>query len=262
MTQNKPPRFASAPAPDRLVLLDELRGLNLISMILYHFVWDLVYIAGLSIPWYYGHGAYLWQQGICRIFIFLSGFCWLFGRKHFKRGLTVWLSGALVTLVTLVFVPEDRVLFGVLTLLGTCMLLMIPLHGLFGRVKSLWGNGMLFLLSLFVFQVLYSVRADIPAPPEGSPWEWPLIYLGFPTKSFYSTDYFPLLPWFFLFAAGYFFHRLAELLHFRESALLRRSFCPFLAAVGRRSLLIYLLHQPVLYGATMLFLLIKNLNPQ
>lgn len=256
--QNKPTRSGPAPASGRLVLLDEIRGLNLISMILYHFLWDLVYIAGISIPWYHTRGAYLWQQGICRIFIFLSGFCWPLGKHHLKRGLTVWLAGALVTVVTLVFVPEDRVVFGVLTLLGTCMLLMIPLHGLLKRIKSLPVNIGLFLLSLFWFHVLYSVLFDIPALPENTPGGWLLTYLGFPTAYFYSTDYFPLLPWFFLFAAGYLFHGLTARLHWQEFGFLRLSLCPLAAAIGRRSLLIYMLHQPVLYGITMLILLIKK----
>ena len=36
----------------RCALLDELRGLDLISMMLYHGMWDLVYLFGVSAPWY------------------------------------------------------------------------------------------------------------------------------------------------------------------------------------------------------------------
>ena len=36
----------------RFALLDELRGLDLISMMLYHGMWDLVYLFGVRAPWY------------------------------------------------------------------------------------------------------------------------------------------------------------------------------------------------------------------
>ena len=58
----------------RRYLLDGLRGLTLISMILYHGMFDLVEIYGLHIPWFVERPGYVWQQSICWIFILLSGF--------------------------------------------------------------------------------------------------------------------------------------------------------------------------------------------
>ena len=64
-------------------------------------------------------------------------------------------------------------------------------------------------------------------------------------KGFFSTDYFPLLPWLFLFWAGFFLHHLVG----RERMQpLRRSVCPPLGWLGRHSLVLYLLHQPVILG--------------
>ena len=48
----------------RCALLDELRGLDLISMMLYHGMWDLVYLFGVSAPWYGSWQGGLWQQSI------------------------------------------------------------------------------------------------------------------------------------------------------------------------------------------------------
>ncbi|MDE6699542.1 MAG: DUF1624 domain-containing protein [Acetatifactor sp.] len=264
----------ASPTSRRLILLDEIRGLTLISMILYHFLWDLVYIAGFSIPWYHGTGAYIWQQSICRTFIFLSGFCWSLGRHPLKRGLTVWLSGGLVTLVTLVFLPENRVVFGVLTLIGSAMLLMIPVDRLLGRLKSFPGIVFLMGLSYFLFLLflpamngrmadfvgLFAGRGIMhggPLLPRGLYRGWFSAWLGFPAADFYSTDYFPLLPWFFLFLTGYLFHRLCASQELLRAAFLRKNHLPPAAFIGRHSLLIYLLHQPVLYGITMLIMLIK-----
>ena len=264
----------ASPASGRLSLLDEIRGLTLVSMIFYHFLWDLVYIANISIPWYHGTGAYIWQQSICRTFIFLSGFCWSLGSRPLKRGLTVWLSGGLVTLATLVFLPQDRVVFGVLTLTGSAMLLMIPLDKPLRRVKSLPGIVLLTGLSYFLFLLFLPAANGHLANfaglfaggglmhggtslPRGLYRGWLSAWLGFPAADFYSTDYFPLLPWFFLFTAGYLFHKLCAGQGLLNAAFLRKSHLPPAAFIGRHSLLIYLLHQPVLYGITMLLTLIK-----
>ena len=117
---------------ERLALLDSLRGLTLVSMILYHACWDAVYMLGADWAWYGSRAAYIWQQSICWTFILLSGFCIPFSSKLLKRGLTVFGAGALVMAVTCLFLPEDRVIFGVLTLIGSCMLLMIPLRKVLG----------------------------------------------------------------------------------------------------------------------------------
>ena len=107
----------------RYALLDELRGLDLLSMMLYHGCWDLVNLFGIQADWYYGLPGHLWQQSICWVFILLSGFCVQLGHHTLRRGVQVFGAGALVTAVTLLFMPEDRVVFGVLTLLGSAMLL-------------------------------------------------------------------------------------------------------------------------------------------
>ena len=96
----------------RYALLDELRGLDLLSMMLYHGCWDLVNLFGIQADWYYGLPGHLWQQSICWVFILLSGFCVQLGHHTLRRGAQVFGAGALVTAVTLLFMPEDRVIFG------------------------------------------------------------------------------------------------------------------------------------------------------
>ena len=273
------------PIQSRLALLDEIRGVTLISMALYHFLWDLVFIAGIDIPWYYDAarhaytwGAHIWQQSICWTFIFLSGFCWSLGRRHLKRGLTVYLAGGLVTIVTLLFLPEDKVIFGVLTLIGSSMLIMIPMNIVFQTIKS-WAaivlltviSGFLFLLFLPAmygrlgsFVGLWNGDGFFHGGtrlPQSLYCSWFSTYLGFPMESFTSTDYFPLIPWFFLFLTGYFFHKLCRHGLCRNdpgASFLRQSRLPPLAFIGRHSLFIYMLHQPVLYGVTMVIAHIKG----
>ena len=235
----------------RYALLDELRGLDLISMMLYHACWDLVYLFGYWFPWYAGWQGHVWQQSICWVFILLSGFCMPLGHHTLRRGATVLGAGALVTVVTLLFMPEDRVLFGVLTLLGSTMLLTALLDPLLRRIPPAAG----IVCSMLLFALTYSgqlgywgLGAWHIALPQG--WYANLFtaFLGFYPEGFFSTDYFPLLPWLFLFWAGYFLHFLVG----RERMEpLRRSVCRPLGWMGRHSLVLYLLHQPVIFGVLM-----------
>ena len=131
----------------RYALLDTIRGVTLLSMIAFHGAWDLVYIYGVDWPFYRGPYAYIWQQSICWTFIFLSGFCANLGKKHLKRGLMVFGGGLLVTIVTLVAMPENRVVFGVLTLLGSCMLLVALTERFLQKLPA--GVGLLSSVVLF-----------------------------------------------------------------------------------------------------------------
>lgn len=226
--------------------LDTLRGVTILSMIAYHACWDLVYLFGADWPWYHGTLAYIWQQSICWTFILLSGYCWPLGRRHLRRGLLAFGGGALVSAVTLLVMPEDGIFFGVLSLLGTAALVTIPLDPLLRRVPARAGLAGSFLLFLLLRDVnsgyLGFEGAHLLALPEGLYRNLFTACLGFPPAGFHSTDYFSLFPWIFLFLTGYFLYRLrrAEPTGFR---------LPVVSAMGRHSLVIYLLHQPLVYGA-------------
>ena len=119
--------------------LDSLRGLTLFSMIAYHLCWDLVYLRGLPWAWYNGFWAYIWQQSICCTFILLSGYCCQASRHPIRRGAISFCGGAAVSLVTLVVMPEEPVRFGVLTFLGSAMLLTGLLEPLLKKVMPAVG---------------------------------------------------------------------------------------------------------------------------
>lgn len=246
----------------RLILLDELRGLTLLSMIIYHFMWDLVYLANIPMPWYHSYGAHLWQQSICRTFILLSGFCWSLGKHPIKRGLTVFVCGAIITGVTGFLLPEDIVLFGVLTLLGSAMLLMVPLDFVFRKIESPVLLGFMLLLFVFLFGLFYSVPNGHLAGyqlPSSIYKNLFTAYLGFPRREFFSTDYFPILPWFFLYAVGYFLQKLFTHFSLLQKELFITSHVRPLAFIGQKSLWIYMLHQPVLYAITLCIIKIRTL---
>ena len=232
----------------RCALLDELRGLDLISMMLYHGMWDLVYLFGVSAPWYGSWQGELWQQSICWVFILLSGFCVPLGHHTLRRGATVFGAGVLVTAVTLLFMPEDRVVFGVLTLLGSAMLLTGLLEPLLQKVPPAAGlvvSAVLFALTYHAADHYLGIGALRLALPESLYANYFTAYLGFYPEGFFSTDYFPLVPWLFLFWCSYFLHGVVGRTRMEP---LRRSVCAPLGWMGRHSLVLYLLHQPVIFG--------------
>ena len=229
-------------------LLDTVRGVCILSMVAYHGMYDLVDIFGLPSAWYTGLPGYIWQQSICWTFILLSGLCWQLSRRHVKRGLLLGGCGAAITLITWLVMPSQRILYGVLNLLGLSALLLIPLDKVFRKIPAWAGLGgalLLFALTKNVsrgslgFEGL--VLCQLPR------WLYAtdlLAVVGFPSPSFWSTDYFPLLPWFFLFCAGYFLWSLLDKSP-RAKELLRPGLRP-LSFLGRHSLAIYLIHQPAL----------------
>ena len=190
----------------RYEVLDTIRGINLVSMILYHGMWDVVNFFHYDIPWYEGIPGYIWQQSICWVFVLLSGFCWSIGRRKVLRGFQVFLAGLLVTMFTLIFMPEERIVFGILTFLGSAMLLMIPIEKMTTHVPAAAGMSGSFFLFLITKPVSMGFLGlcDLPL------WRLPVglyrnlltTYLGFPENNFFSNDYFPLIPWLFLFMMG------------------------------------------------------------
>lgn len=233
---------------ERYYLLDGLRGITLISMILYHGMFDLVELYGVQVSWFWDTPGYVWQQSICWTFILLSGFCWRFGSARMKRGLIISGCGAVITAVTCLVMPSERILFGILTFTGAAMLLIIPLSGILSKIPAWAGffaSGFLFFLIRNINQGCFGFESvHLGTVPRGLYQGYFMTFLGFPQPGFFSSDYFSLIPWIFLYLCGYFLH---DIFMPRESvqAFLRKR-AGALEWIGRHSLPIYMIHQPVL----------------
>lgn len=231
----------------RIWELDLLRGVLLVLMILVHLVYDLVYLYGVWRLKYPGFFEFI-RDWAGMPFLVLSGLCATLGKRPVKRGIQVFLGGLACSAVTwgmyqLGFAGKEIVIyFGVLHCLGVCMLLW-PLF----RKLPVWLLAVLGVL--LVAAGLYTTRSVTLS----FPW---LLPLGLPPSGFTTSDYFPLLPNFGYFLLGsalgrkWYARKQTRFPGVSERNLLRRSFC----FLGRHSLLIYLLHQPVL--AAILFLVL------
>ncbi|MCD7750168.1 MAG: DUF1624 domain-containing protein [Lachnospiraceae bacterium] len=235
---------------NRYLILDEIRGLAILNMIAYHACWDLVYMFGQNWAWYQSDAAYIWQQGICWTFIFLSGFCLPLGKRKVRRGLTVFVCGLVITAVTLLVMYDDRVIFGVLTLIGSAMLLTAFAEPLLKKCPPAVGFTVSFLLFLLTKRInsgyLGFGTFKLLALPKGLYRNLFTTYLGFQASGFYSTDYFSLIPWLFLFLAGFYLYALAQkkdCLRYLTNGKLKP-----LQILGQHSLPIYMVHQVLLYA--------------
>lgn len=239
--------------------LDTLRGLLLVNMVLYHALYDLVYIRGVPLGWYTGPVGYAWQQSICWGFIFLSGFCFRLSHHPLRHGLTVLGAGVLVSLCTGLVMPAESILFGVLYLLGLAGLIQCGVWWLWARLKlPPWPAWLGLSLSALAFFLTRGVPQGylgfqglrlLELPGWLYQWDW-LAVVGLPGPGFASSDYFPIIPWFFLYLCGYFLWCLVGHKK-RIMEKLKPGLRP-LAFLGRHSLVVYLLHQPALLAFYML----------
>lgn len=233
----------------RMWLPDALRGLALLNMLAYHAMYDWVYVFGHESSWYniWAPGCHVWQQYICWSFILLSGFSFPLAKRPAKNGLIVASCAAVLTFVTAVFMPSEAIWFGVLHLNAAAVLLTCLVYPLLQRLPA--GAGLAASAALFALTnqlpegYLGFENWRLCAVPAGL-YRANLFWLGLPDLTrFTSADYFPVVPWVFLFLCGVFLARLWRPGKGEPPVVLRP-----LCAVGRNTLLVYMLHQPVIYG--------------
>lgn len=247
--------------PSRLWELDLIRGLAVIMMVFYHFLYDLNYFSVYPLGVRSGIWLYF-AEATAITFIVLVGVSLtliasrsrirgdsekIFAR-FFKRGAMIFSLGLAITLATYLLIGRGFILFGVLHFIGVSTVLAYPFLKL--RTFNLFAGSILILVGLYLQGLTFNF-----------PW---LLWLGFVPYDFYTLDYFPILPWFGLVLIGMYlgnrFYRDGKRsfkLHDLSGFLIVNQ----LSALGRNSLVIYLIHQPVLVAALFLVGIIPSLHP-
>jgi len=241
----------------RYNIIDSIRGLTIISMVLFHTCWDLVYFGVLSPEFMKALPAVIWQKSICCTFIFISGFVFCLGKHHIKHGLVTLGCGMLITLVTCILMPDAKDVFGVLWLLGISTFIGILVHRALRKNEILSPMVLIISFILFIlFQNLVKGYIGIGSTvfislPPALYRNYLTTLFGFPFAGFSSSDYFPIFPWSLLYICGLCSYLI---LCKKEGAMKHlRKDVPALSFIGRHSLLIYMLHQPLVFG--MLYLI-------
>lgn len=219
----------------------------MLNTVVFHFIWDLVYIFGKDIPLFKTVAAMFWQQFICWGFILISGISLKLGKNvknHVKNGAVLFAWGAALSAATMLLMPKSRILFGILTFLGSAALTTIALDKYLKKIPPMWGAALSFACFMLIKEINYGTvfYGKLSLPPQL--YNGMLAtYIGFTQKGFYSADYFSVLPWIFLYFCGYFISPAVAVIPDK----IARIRIPVLDMAGKRSLMIYLLHQPLIF---------------
>jgi len=224
----------------RYLFVDALRGIAILLMVAFHFCFDLAYFRLADFDFYQDPFWLHSRTFILSLFLLLVGVSlWLahaqrvrFG-KALKRVAVIAANAALISLATWYLFGDRLIYFGVLHFIVIASLL-----GLLS-VRYRW-------LSLLIGLVLLALNV-VQDSWFDQPWhQW----LGMMTHKPATEDYVPLVPWFGVVLLGVFLAAWVPILG-RYRLASHHALQP-LALLGRHSLLIYMLHQPVLMGALQL----------
>ena len=223
-------------SPGRISWLDGWRGASLYIMAAYHLLFDLYMFGWIDGSLFQCWPMVLLEKITACSFILCAGLSSTLSRSNLRRGLVTLAASVLVTAVS--FAVGAPIRCGVLQFLGLAMLLWAGAGKWILRVPEkaapfLW-------LGLFGIFFVVTERVTVQV-------KW-LFWLGFCYPGYVSYDHFPVLPYIFMFFLGGWMGRMiAE--HRDRLPFLERTAPRWLTWPGRRSLILYLVHQPVLYGA-------------
>jgi uncharacterized membrane protein len=236
-----------------------LRGLAIILMIFGHILWDLDYFGLLPI----NNSIYdVLKITVQPMFFLLVGISLVISKKKFEqrkineewefdkrlifRGFKILGLGIIFTLLTLIFIPEKPIFFGVLHCIGLSIILSVPF------LKYRKYNLLFVITILFASYTLSGYTMDNPTILH--------LAVGIHQANIgsYTIDYFPLLPWFGICLLGIIIggHLYSgNERKFKIPDISRYKPIKIFQWCGQHSLIIYLLHQPIIAGAISVFFL-------
>lgn len=238
--------------------IDVLRGIAIIMMIIYHGLVDVELVSGIYLPLTTGFWKNF-QTVTAALFLMISGISMVLSTsnlkspnevtiKLLKRGFKIFCFGIIITIVTRIALGNSYIIFGILHLIGLATIIAIPLLR-FEYINLVAGITIILIGNYLDHQTF--------------PFSY-LLWLGFIPKGFSSFDYFPILPWFGYFLIGIFLGKQFFANKDKKYQLLPSNFSNFslirfLSFLGKNSLVIYLLHQPLLLAMiTLFFFIFKN----
>jgi len=218
--------------------VDTLRGIAIIAMIIYHVLFCLYFFTDI-LPWF--NPTTFSGAPIAATFVGIAGLSLVLAQKspikNIKRGLYILIFALIVSVVTWIFYPSGFVVFGVLHLIAFGTMIVIPF--LSSKVKwyiPLIVGIVIIILGCFTSQMYVSTPLLVP--------------LGIVFPGFYTIDYEPLIPWIGIMLIGVVVGKLLYPNGKRISALDKLGDMPKalkpLCFIGKHSLVIYLVHVPII----------------
>ncbi len=228
----------TTPAPARLVALDAARGGAIVAMVAFHLTWDLGNFGYIDRNFPYSAGVKLFGHGVAIAFLFIVGVSLVVARARgagprafWRRFLLIAGAAGLVSLGTYFAFPQAFVFFGILHCIALASLLAAPL------LLAPWPAALLATLAAALAPMF------LASPAFNTSW---LNWIGLSTFEPLTNDYRPILPWSAAVFAGV---AAAKFWAARGWGAIGRDLkAGPLAWLGRHSLALYLIHQPLLFG--------------
>ncbi|OGD18389.1 MAG: hypothetical protein A2W03_06675 [Candidatus Aminicenantes bacterium RBG_16_63_16] len=230
----------------RIWEVDFLRGVSIILMVGYHLLYDLGEMVGLKS--FLGFSTDLSTQAwtiaqyfFAGLFVVLSGISSTLSRGNVRRALKLAAVALLVTAATFIFDRSSTIYFGILHCLAASILI-------YGLTLEKAGAPACAAAGAAVI----GLSVILPVTLKGVPirFDW-LLPFGIHSPGLGAFDYFPLLPWLGIFLIG---AALGKSAYAPKRSLIRRPLpVTFFNFAGRHSLLIYIVHQPVILAILYLF---------
>lgn len=238
---------------NRLIEIDIIRGIAIILMIVFHFFFDMHYLNLYSLPLI---NTPIWEfirDVVAGIFILLVGISLYLSflrvthknltyitKKYINRGLKILSWGILLSIFSYLFIsPIYYIRFGILHLIGASIIIMTPLLLLEKCTIPKYTYLLLGIIIILTGSILNLMQCSSYFIPTGC------------TPTFFtSLDYFPILPWFGYVLIGFWLGKIL----FKQEAISpntienTKPLLIQLVKIGQNSLIIYLLHQPIIFG--------------
>lgn len=239
----------------RVHMIDTVRGVIILGVVAYHFLFDLWDIWDVDLWWMQS----VWVNGIrdfgAGVLIFLSGISSLLSHSNIKRGAKTLACALVLSLVTYFFMPENFIFWGILHFLGFMMLIYGFTGKYINKLPRLVGFGICMILFVFMYPLVADGYVGIPGLlkiyiPETMKTSVFTYIIGFGGGELMSADYFSILPWSALFLAGTYIGNYVK--EGRVPEILYKDICRPITFLGRNTLVIYLLHQPVIFAVVWL----------
>lgn len=158
-------------------------------------------------------------------------------RNNAKRAAKYAAAALVVWIVTTLVSVDDSVNFGIIYCMAACTAVAAVARPMLQKVPSTWG--------IAICLALFATTWGIPKSTYSFPY---LAWLGFPSPGFISGDYYPIIPFIFMYLAGYFAAHIAQGIDKTAPIWAYANPVPALASLGRHALPFYLLHQPIILG--------------
>jgi Predicted membrane protein len=216
------------PKNNRIWEIDYFRGIAIILMVVFHIIFDMRDI--YNYPVNYESGIFYYVGKIAAIlFMLIAGISCFFSRGNLKRGAKVFTIGMLITAVTYIFMRDLTIKFGILHFLGISMMLYPIFKGMNRYLILIFGT-VIIIAGYYMSKIVM-------------PFDY-LFPLGLISSNFTSGDYYPLFPWFGVFLYGIF---LGMSLYKEKKSIFKFQMKENpIMFIGRHSLFIYVVHQPLI----------------